>query len=246
MKLVLILVGFILCGCEGRESESSFTFSLSDSEAIWIDEYDEEEIEPDLKLLALDSVILSNPNDPLAYIKRAYYREDNWSHLYGHDEILNDYDKAIELDSKDVGLKFDKAIYLSKSGHKDLAIDEYLKIITMSERKSDALNNLAGIIMDLSGGGQYSIDLLKNKLDVVVKNKPDEDNPKLLKNEILDVAILYYNKALSANPKNGMALGNSALCMYYQGKFEQACKAWKKALKLGDETAYGYITDLCE
>lgn len=233
----------ILLSCSSEEETRTFSFSLSDGE--WTElEFEDYEEEPDTILLALDSAVLLNPTDPNVYIQRAHYLEDA---SYPPRDALRDYDKAIALDPKNITVHFDRAIFLESLNRIESALDAYLEILEIYPKNADALNNLGGIIMAMATwNSQESVDLLKDKLGVAIKNKPSESQPELLRNEIYDIAILYYNKALKVNPKLGIAMGNAALCMYYQGKKELACKTWRKAEKLGDDSAYGYISGICE
>lgn len=241
-KYFHLLLGILLLSCDQQEEIRTISYSLSESEWIDVEEDDFEE-EPDFKLMALDSAVLLNPSDPNVYLKRAHYLEDKWD----RENALRDYDKAIELDPKNSASRIDRAIFFSNSGRTEKSIDAYLEILEFDPNNADALNNLAGIIMDVAWwNNQEAIDLLQDKLGITIKNKPNEDQPDALKNELYDIAILYYNKALKVNPKMGIALGNSALCMFYQGKIEKACTTWKRAYQLGDESAYGYLTGICE
>lgn len=240
--LSLLLITLLFSNCDSSSRNEDAHFSFSDTEWIALDE-DDEHAYIDSTLAALDEIIRSSPNDVNAYIQRAHYLDYEIS----SDDALNDYDTAIEMDPENLDYRLDRAFFLGKMGFADKSIDAYLELIQRDPTNPNYYNNLAGQIMQIANWGQErAAKILQEKLNIQVRNKPNDEHPVPLRNEIYDAAITYFNTALKLDPKMSLSMGNIALCYYYQEKIDAACQAFKKAEKMGNESARDYINSICD
>ncbi|WP_081413857.1 tetratricopeptide repeat protein [Eisenibacter elegans] len=60
-----------------------------------------------------------------------------------------------------------------------------------------------------------------------------------------DRAMSDFNKALELDPDNHQAVNNRAFILHEQGKKEEACKEWQRAIKMGNKNAQNLYNDYC-
>jgi len=122
------------------------------------------------------------------------------------DAIAN-YDKALEINSTDINVLYNKALALDSLGRHDEAVSYYDKVLAIKPNDTDSLNN-KGLDLDVLGKHDEAISYYDK---VLLINPTDADalyNKGLALDNLgkHDQAILFYKQVLAVNPKDTGAL----------------------------------------
>lgn len=173
------------------------------------------------------------------------YVKGEVSDLY--EEAINDYDKAIELDSENVILYYNRAeLGYEIFGEREEVIKYYKKIVQFEPQNEEAYLKMAEIYAELGNGKEQEIyfkDILninpKNiEANVGLANYYYEEN-KYRK------ALNYINVAIELNSDEGWLLLAQGECYYELGKYDKALDVYNNILKnSNNELVYDYRGDV--
>ena len=159
-----------------------------------------------------------------------------------YSEAIENYSKAIELDSNFAYAYINRGVAYKLLGYLDKAIEDFSKAIELEPKDADTYYN-RGLI--------YKI---QDKLDLAIADydKAIELNPKFAEaynnrgiiyydQKILDKAIEDFSKAIELNPNQANAYNNRGVTYKIQGKLEQAIEDFSKAIEIRPDQANIYI-----
>jgi len=124
-----------------------------------------------------------------------------------YENAIKYYDKALEINSTDINVLYNKALALDSLGRHDEAVSYYDKVLAIKPNDTDSLNN-KGLDLDVLGKHDEAISYYDKVLSI---NPTDADalyNKGLALDNLgkHDQAILFYKQVLDINPKDTGAL----------------------------------------
>ena len=159
---------------------------------------------------------------------------------------VQDYNKAIELDSNYVAAYNKRGIVKGNLGDYHGAIQDYNKAIEFNPNYADAYNNRGNSkrgLGDTRGAMQdynKATELNPNFTDAYI----NKGNTKRANGDFLE-ALQDFNKAIELNLKYAHAYYDRGRCKYDLGDIDGACLDWSKAGELGVIDAYDLIKKYC-
>jgi len=142
-------------------------------------------------------------------LEKQFFRTGNTLFYQGnYTGAITFYDKALEINSTDINVLYNKALSLDYLGRLDEAITYYTKVLSIKPDDTDTLTNL-GLALDSLGKHAQAITYY-DKVLAINPNNTDALYNKGLALEGLGLknnATLYYLKVLAINPNDTAALG---------------------------------------
>src|SRR2546425_6374597 len=141
-------------------------------------------------------------------LEQQFFRTGNTLFDQGnYTEAITFYDKALEINSTDINVLYNKALALDYLGRLDEAITYYEKVLAIKPDDTDTLSNI-GLSLDSLGRHAQAITYY----DKVLAINPEDIDALYNKGLALEGlglknnATLYYKKVLAINPNDTAAL----------------------------------------
>jgi tetratricopeptide (TPR) repeat protein len=163
-------------------------------------------------------------------------------------EAINQYKKAIEIDSNFADCFFNIGLSYFKLGNYDESIKYYSIAIYKNHDDPDYYAN-RGISEYFKGDylksiEDYSYAITHNHPKMAELYSMRADSYAALKE--YDLAMSDYNKSIEIDPNNKVVYYNKGTALKDQNKLDDACICMEKACQLGHEKACIYINDHCK
>ncbi|MBI5203982.1 MAG: tetratricopeptide repeat protein [Nitrospirae bacterium] len=159
-----------------------------------------------------------------------------------HQEALNAFNKAIELNPQDTATHYNRGTAYSNLGNYQQAINDFNKAIGLNPQDAEAYNN-RGVAYSNLGNYQQAI----NDLTKVIELNPQYDAKAYnnrgfayAKLENYQKAIKDFNKTIELNPQDAEAYYNRGVAYGMLGNHQQAIKDFNKAIQLDPKDASAY------
>jgi len=171
------------------------------------------------------------------YSDRGFSRQSNGD----LDGAIADYNKALELDSKDVRTFYRRGLALQAKGDLNGALADYNTVLGLDAKNADAFSNRGFIKQaqgDLDGAmSDYTQALLLNpKIPAAYYNQGLIDAQK----GYFDAAISDFNHALDLDPKMAFAYYNRGVAKNTEGDLDGAISDFSQALVLNPRIARAF------
>lgn len=164
------------------------------------------------------------------------------SNLRFNEEVIKDFDKAIELNPNNSEAYNNRGNAKAYLEFNEEAIKDYDKAIELNPNSSEVYNNRGNVKNNL---GLYK-DAIKD-FNKAIELNPDYSNAysnrgiSKHKLEKYKEAIKDYDKAIELNPNNSEAYNNRGTAKANLGNNEEAIKDYNRAIELNSNNAQAYF-----
>ena len=157
------------------------------------------------------------------------------------DGALADYDKALELDPKNLKTCYRRGLVRQTKGDLQGALADYNSVLSHDPKNADAFSN-RGFIKQAQGDADGALADYIQALSLNPKISAAFYNVGLIKVQKgdLDGAIDAYNKALQLDPKMAIAYYNRGNAKNTEGNLDGAIADYTQALSLEPDIALAY------
>jgi len=173
------------------------------------------------------------PDDPKLKIVEFLEQGNALYDLGKHEEAINAYNKAIELNPKLASAWYNKGVALTNQGKDDEAIVAYDKAIEIDPKHASAWYNKGNALYNI---GKYEEAIIAyDKAIEIGPQLADAWNNKgiaLTNLEKYDDAIVAYNKAIEIDPNLASAWYNKGIALNNLGKYKDTINAYDMAIEL--------------
>jgi tetratricopeptide (TPR) repeat protein len=182
-------------------------------------------------------VILKESDVPFAYYGRGVVLFE----MGRTDKALEDYDKAIELDSSYAKAYASRGLVFEKMGRFDKAIADYDKVIALNPSESQSYNN-RGLVFEKMGRFDKAIQDYDRAIALNPSNSDLYYNRGNSYDEMgrFDKAIADYDKAITLNPRDSQSYNNRGLVFEKMGELGKAIADYDKAIALDASNSEAY------
>jgi tetratricopeptide (TPR) repeat protein len=172
-----------------------------------------------------DSMLAQNPIDT--------DKDNSLLNLSKYEEAITLYDKALEIDPKEVNVLTNKGVALDDLGRYEEAITWYDKALAVNPMDVDTLFN-KGVAFTKLGRYGEAITLYDKALKVDPKFANALFNKGVAFYQLgkIEEAISWFDKALEIDPKAVDALYNKGLALTEADRYEEAITLYDKALTI--------------
>lgn len=176
--------------------------------------YSNNNVEIEKKISKLDSLILENPSFQ-NYFNRGYLNHE----IKNYEKALNDYNKAIQIDSISFLAYYNRACLKVDTNDLNGALFDYNKSINLGNNDYKIYFNRASLkerLNDING----AIEDYSRSLEIEPKNAQALHNRENIKKKqkLFNSAIIDYNEAIKINPFYIEAIQNRAICKASLGR----------------------------
>ncbi|MBT3209334.1 MAG: tetratricopeptide repeat protein [Bacteroidetes bacterium] len=185
-----------------------------------------------------DDTIKKHKNSPEAWSNRAYA----FFEMKEYQKALNDYNKAIRLDSKNYQFYLNRGITFTQARDYKNAIQDYNKALTLAPDNAELYLN-RGNVKNFQGKPEEAIK------DFNIAIEKDRNNPKTwLSRGAINAnlgkhndAISDFNIVINLSPLDPVAYMNRGLSFARQGDFRNAIVDFNKSIEIEPKLAQSYI-----
>jgi tetratricopeptide (TPR) repeat protein len=158
-----------------------------------------------------------------------------------YDPAIADFNKAIEIDSKNSMAYNDRGVAYLKKGQHDQAIADFNKAIEIDSKNSVAYNS-RGFAYFWKGQHDQAIADHTKAIEIDSKNSMAYNNrgAAYLKKGQHDQAIADFNKAIEINPKYFEAYDNRGRAYEDKGQYGKAIADHTKAIEIDSKNSVAY------
>jgi tetratricopeptide (TPR) repeat protein len=153
-----------------------------------------------------------------------------------YDNAINDFTKAIKLNSNDAAVYYNRGTAYYSKGEFDNAIKDFNKAIELNPNYVEAYNN-RGIAYGKKGEFDTAIKDYTKAIELKPKDAEAYNNRGTTydRKGDYDNAIKDYNKAIELKPKDATAYYNRGNAYYSKGDEAEAEKNYKEFIKLSPD-----------
>ncbi len=191
------------------------------------------------KLKWLNESIKLNPTPNAYHLRAIIYKGQD---LYN--EALEDYEKAITLNSEDALIFYNRGVlYNSDSKHEE-ALQDYNKAIELNPKFSFAYINRGILYSKLGGKNEEALQDFNKAIEIDSLSDKAYFNRGVLYSNLgkNEEALQDFNKAIEIDSEYADAYNNRADLLRKMGEYEQAFQNINKALMIDSNDAYTHST----
>ena len=154
--------------------------------------------------------------------------------------------RLIDAGWPDPGLLMQRSRWLLKSGDRDAAKSDMVKYISIDPENTEALG-LIGKTYAEEGAIYEALPYLNSNVD----KHPGEPSAFSLRGDAWmaarswDLAVEDYTMSLDLDPENAGVNLSMGIALISSGRTDDACHYLRKAMKLGEKSASGYLAKHC-
>jgi len=158
-----------------------------------------------------------------------------------HDEALEMFDKAIEINPQFDKAYYNKGLALGNLGRCEEAIEMFDKTIEINPQDAKAYYN-KGVILGKLGRHEEAIEMFDNAIEI----DPQNVSAYLNKGSALgdlgrqEEAIAIYDKAIEINPQDADVYYNKGVALGDLGRYKEAIEMFDKAIEIDPLDAGAY------
>ncbi len=180
-----------------------------------------------------------------AEIMQSFYKQGNDLFQQGkYQDAISYYDKALEINTTNTKVLYNKALALDQLGKIEDALSYYDKVLAITPNDTSTLYNKA---YDLSDLGKYdqAISYYKMVLAITPNDTGSLNNIGINLDNLgrHDEALSYYDKALSISPNDTAVLYNEGVEFDTMGKHDKALPYYERVLAI-DPTNVGALNKM--
>ncbi|MCR4321534.1 MAG: tetratricopeptide repeat protein [Candidatus Brocadiaceae bacterium] len=194
-------------------------------------------------IILYEKIIKLKPDCTEAYVNKgvilAQYKEN-------YKEAISDFNKALEIDSKDVLAYYNRGNTCRVKGQYDLAISDFNKSLEMNPFHAESFYRRG-----LSYSGKKQFDKAILDYNIALNLNPGNDEVYIARGDIyskkgqFDNAISDLNRALEINPRNANAFYGRGIANHAKDLIVNAISDYTKALEIDPKYTDVYLLRGC-
>jgi superkiller protein 3 len=158
-------------------------------------------------------------------------------------EAIEYFDKALEIDPKNIIAILSKADALQKLHHYDESLQYFDKALEIDPKNMEILKN-KGFLLQRIGGAKQAIKYFDKALEIDPKNMEILKNKSFAYSELenFEEAIKSLDIVLAEDPNDGYALLNKGINLIYLSKLDEALQYFDKAIQNNPNDVMAYLS----